>query len=154
MSFAIYFVMLFLVVLPLGVFLRFIDLGIRPNWALKMLFKFPKEIIQIHYILYKLAKKKDRKTAVRILFAPITNFPDVIISYSEMYINAYAKLMAVKELLKELDDKEVRKLAKILKQQGIIIKKHKVKKMDVIDDSSNVDTYADNVGLGHFLVSP
>lgn len=147
MSFTIFFVMLFLIVLPLGILLRFIDLGIRPRLALKLLFKFPKEIVVIHYGMYKHLKLKDKKKAFQILLAPIFSLPDVIISYAEMYIDVYAKFTAITELLEELDDKEIRKLTKILKKQGIIIKKRKVKKIEIIEDSSNVDAYAKNLGF-------
>lgn len=152
MSLLLFLIIFILFIGPIGIFLRFLDLGLNARVAVHITFAFPFEIFRIHTSIYNHLKNDDKKKALRILFAPLTDLPDVITSYAEMHMNFYARMLAIEELLHELEDKDIRKLTKQLRKQGIIIKRKKIKKFDVhpeefIDDEDQVNKYLNNLGF-------
>ncbi|WP_416825505.1 hypothetical protein [Ectobacillus polymachus] len=153
MNLLLFIIIFSLVVIPLGIFLRFLDLGVEKKNAVHLTLVFPFDIFRIHLSIYNHLKDKDKKAALKALVLPIIDLPQVIISYAEMHINMQAKILAIKELMIELNDKEIRKMVLQLREKGFIIKikKKKVKQVDVGGDDLNY--YLGNFDLGTTVLS-
>ncbi|MEI4770993.1 hypothetical protein WAX74_15325 [Psychrobacillus sp. FJAT-51614] len=148
MSFLIFLIIFIVLVIPIGIFLRMLDLGLKVRKAIILTIIFPFDITRLHVHLFNSMKNEDKKRAIKVLIAPITDLPEVIISYTEMHISMEAKLLAIKELLNELEEKDIRKLAKQLKKQGFIIKRKKIKQVDEFtDNQDSLNKYLDNLGF-------
>ncbi|MCH4825548.1 hypothetical protein [Planococcus halocryophilus] len=145
MSTTVFLITFIVFVIPLGIFLRFIDLGLPIFLAFKLTLIFPYKVTHVHYEIYKELKKEDRAKAIQILFTPITDLPKVIISIAEMYMDYHAKLAVIKELLNESDEKNINNHSKSFQIQGITftIISEKIE----IDETYSFYTYLNKLGF-------
>jgi len=134
MSGFVWLVLIIYIVLNVLIFSRFCNLGMIKGRAVIRTFKFQYEIFRIHYILFKQNQKEDLKVALLLLIYPITNLPNAIVSYAEMYINRDAFEFAFKELLIELSESEKQEMIESLVEKGVItIKRKKIYSDEDID---------------------
>ncbi|WP_394542155.1 hypothetical protein [Priestia aryabhattai] len=148
MAFLIYTLVFVLLTVPIGIFLRFLDLGFKMKNAFYRTLVFPIEVSRIHFNLYKSVRVKHKKIALHLLFAPILNLPHVIISVAEMHLDTQAKFLAITELLQELGERDRNKLIKELKKQGILVKRKKIKEpKQVMNSDEAIGTYVHNLGV-------
>lgn len=129
-------------------FIRFCSLGMIKEKALIRVFKFPFEIVRLHYNLYKKYKGEGLKESVRLLLYPITNLPNAIVAYTEMYVKSDVFEKAVRELLTELTEEEKVRLIKHLIDQKLI--RVKVNN-NYDDDDSGINFIPKYTGLEHML---
>lgn len=130
----VWLVLIIYIFLNAVIFSRFCHLGMIKRRAITRTFKFQYEIFKIHYILFRQNQKTDLKMALGLLISPITNLPDAIVSYAEMYINRDAFEFAFRELLIELSEYDKQKLIEALVEKGVIsIKRKKVSSDEDID---------------------
>ena len=116
----IFIVMLFAIVLPVSIMIKFIDLGMPIDKSIFLIYAFPKIVIKTHFKLYKKISKDNRKLALRVLIFPITDLPIVIATYAKSAIIAEAKLEAITEMAPTLSKYELNKFKKVLKKEECI----------------------------------
>lgn len=113
--------------LSISIVLRFISLGMNFEEAFISLLKFPFDIPKLHFNLFKAVKNEDQIRAIKLLFMPVFDLPQVIIGYAEMRIKSKATILAIVELIQETDEKDFDKLSIALQKNGIRIQRKKLK---------------------------
>lgn len=104
----------------LVIFMRLVDMGMIKKKALIRTLIFPFIIMKIHIQAFLKAEDRSFFFKMRVLFYPITNLPNAIIAYGEMYIQGDVFLKAIHELEKELSKEEFLKLLLTLEKEGVI----------------------------------
>lgn len=134
-------ILIVIVSLFLAIFLRFISLGMKFVDAVSSMVRFPIEIWYIHYRLFQKTKEENKKEAIQLFLLPVTDLPQVIISYAEMRIDIRVKVEAIIELLTEAGNKEERrKLLKALEQNGILIVKKEAREIKDKKNDNNLNS--------------
>ena len=125
---------LFIVILPVMIYLKVRGLGLSKGKSVFITLSFPIIVPSVHINIYNDIKYKNRKKALKILFMPITHLPIVITAYAKSAVSAEAKYKAIEELIPTLSRQELNNLEKILKEEGlkIKIKNGKLKSITVI----------------------
>ncbi|MDB5055197.1 MAG: hypothetical protein JWM44_3247 [Bacilli bacterium] len=134
----IYFLLIFTISLLIGITLRFMSFGMYFVDALISALRFPVEIWYIHLSLFNKFKEANKKLAFQILLFPLTNFPEVLVSYAEMRIDIESKIKAIIELYREAKTKEDRrKLVKVFEQNGIHVVKKERREMSATKENES-----------------
>lgn len=118
----IFILLLLVIILPISIVIKFMDLGISFNKSIILTYAFPKIVIKTHFRLYKKSKQKSKKIAIRVLLFPITNLPIVLTTYAKSAIVAEAKLEAITEMAPTLSKYELNRFKKVLRKEGINLK--------------------------------
>ncbi|CEN23732.1 Uncharacterised protein [[Clostridium] sordellii] len=113
---------LFIVVLPIFIYIKVRGLGLTRKKSIFITLSFPIIVPKTHINIFNDTKAKNRKKAFKILFMPITHLPMVITAYSKSAVCAEAKYMAIRELIPTLSRQELNKLEEILREEGLRIK--------------------------------
>lgn len=128
---SVFILILVLVILPIFLYIKLLDLGVDYKTALNVMLTIPICIPLAHLKIYNELKEEDKKEARHFLLLPIKNFKLVALIYAKSAISAKAKLKAINELIPTLNKAEINKLIEILKDEGIKIKTQKGKLKDI-----------------------
>lgn len=134
---------LIIIVLFSVIFTKLVSLGMPKINALVRSLLFPFRITKIHYRLFLRYKNNGIREALFVILYPIVKLPDAIISYGEMYIRKDTIMIAIQELVDELDENKRNELLDILVKNGIIKKVEEKRtykeKKDIKLNDSNED---------------
>lgn len=135
----IFLIILFIIILPIFVYLKIKDLGLDKSKSIFAIITFFKIVPRVHFKIFKELKDENIKRAIRILISPIIELPRIITLYSYSIIEAEAKYKAIEELIPEFNNQQINVLEEILKKEGVKlkIKNKKIKKITVSTNKNN-----------------